>query len=68
MRSLILALAVLTLASTVDAAACRDPKTGHFLKCPPPAPAAATAAPRCVKGKVCGHSCIAIDKICHKPG
>lgn len=24
-------------------------------------------APHCTKGKVCGHSCIAMDKICHKP-
>ena len=25
-------------------------------------------APHCTKGKVCGHSCIALDKVCHKPG
>ncbi len=24
-------------------------------------------APHCTKGKVCGHSCIAVAKICHKP-
>ena len=24
-------------------------------------------APHCSKGKVCGHSCIAMDKVCHKP-
>lgn|GEM_PF-6569314 len=24
-------------------------------------------APNCKKGKVCGHSCIAMDKVCHKP-
>ena len=36
-----------------------------------PAPAATTAAasapPKCVKGKVCGKTCIAMDKVCHKP-
>ena len=24
-------------------------------------------APHCTKGKVCGHSCIAMAKVCHKP-
>ena len=24
-------------------------------------------APQCKTGKVCGHSCIAVDKVCHKP-
>lgn len=23
-------------------------------------------SPHCVKGKPCGHSCIAMDKVCHK--
>jgi hypothetical protein len=36
---LIAALALSALASGADAAACRDPKTGKFIKCPPPAAA-----------------------------
>ena len=32
-----------------------------------PAAMATGGAPHCTKGKVCGHSCIAPDKICHKP-
>lgn len=31
-------------------------------------PAMATGgAPHCTKGKVCGHSCVAVAKVCHKP-
>jgi hypothetical protein len=30
-------------------------------------PAAETNKPHCVKGKPCGNSCIAKDKVCHKP-
>jgi hypothetical protein len=29
--------------------------------------AAETKKPNCVKGKLCGNSCIAKDKVCHKP-
>ena len=29
-------------------------------------PAAETKKPNCVKGKPCGNSCIAKDKVCHK--
>jgi hypothetical protein len=63
-KSLILALG-LALAISSGALAkdkpCRDAK-GHFAKCPPPA-----AAPMCKVGKPCGKSCIAKDKVCHKP-
>ncbi len=27
---------------------------------------AASGAPNCKKGKPCGHSCIAMNKVCHK--
>jgi hypothetical protein len=27
---------------------------------------AATAVPRCVKGKLCGHTCIAKNKVCYQ--
>jgi hypothetical protein len=30
-------------------------------------PVIADATPNCVKGKPCGNSCIAKDKVCHKP-
>lgn len=33
----------------------------------PTASASTGGAPHCTKGKVCGHSCIALDKVCHKP-
>ena len=58
----------LSIAGAADAAACRDAK-GKFIKCPPPAAASTMAtggAPNCKKGKACGHSCIAVDKVCHK--
>ena len=29
-------------------------------------PVIADAKPNCVKGKPCGNSCIAKDKVCHK--
>ena len=29
-------------------------------------PAAETKGPHCTKGKPCGNSCIALDKVCHK--
>lgn len=28
--------------------------------------AAATKGPQCTKGKPCGNTCIAMDKVCHK--
>jgi hypothetical protein len=48
-----------------------------YMKCPPAAAAPAVTpvatramatggAPNCKKGKACGHSCIAVDKVCHK--
>ncbi len=67
MRSLVL-VAILSLA-IVPAAyakdACRDAK-GHFAKCPPPAMSTMGHHPVCKKGKPCGNSCIAQDKVCHK--
>ena len=65
----------LSLAGASQAAPCRDAK-GHFVKCPPaatqsaPANAPAANAPahsrNANKGKPCGNSCIAMDKVCHK--
>jgi hypothetical protein len=80
MRIIVLAaIAALAFAGTADAKQCKDAK-GKFIKCPPAAavttPAATPAAttttttstpPKCVKGKVCGKTCIAVDKVCHKP-
>jgi hypothetical protein len=51
------------------------PKPASGATSPPPAPASpstpSTAGdtgghPQCKKGKPCGHSCIAMDKVCHK--
>jgi hypothetical protein len=78
MRTLILAVTMaFAFASMADASACKDPKTGKFMKCPAPAaataapaataPAAKAGGPHCVKGKACGNSCIAVSKVCHKP-
>ena len=72
MRSLILIAALaLAFGSTANAKACKDPTTGKFMKCPAaaaaPAPMASKAAPKCVKGKLCGKSCIAVTKECRKP-
>lgn len=33
---------------------------------PPAAPATSGKHPQCSKGKPCGNSCIAKDKVCHK--
>jgi hypothetical protein len=54
------------------AAPCKDPMTGKFIMCPPPAAATTTTTttgspPHCVKGKLCGNSCIAQNKVCHQP-
>jgi hypothetical protein len=53
-------------AQTIDAKGnCHDAK-GKMAKmevCKPAAPAA--GAPNCKKGKPCGKTCIAMDKICH---
>ena len=59
-----LALAVV---ESADAAAkqCRDAQ-GKFIKCPPTASAPALKPPKhCDKGKPCGNTCIAKDKVCH---
>ena len=50
-------------APTAKAAPCRDAK-GKFTKCP--APVAVAHHPDCKKGKPCGDSCIAKEKVCHK--
>jgi hypothetical protein len=82
MRTFILAsIAVLAIGSNAMAAVCKDPVTHRFIKCAvvvAPAPAAVVVkgpapavvivkGPHCVKGKACGNSCIAMDKVCHKP-
>ncbi|MDQ2859231.1 MAG: hypothetical protein M3T55_00560 [Pseudomonadota bacterium] len=80
MRTLILvAVAALAFGSAANAKNCKDPATGKFVRCPAaatapaatakttPAPMASKTTPRCVKGKLCGNSCIAVSKECHKP-
>ena len=80
MRTLFLvAVAALAFGSAATAKPCKDATTGKYVKCPAaatapaatakttPAPMASKTAPRCVKGKVCGHSCIAMSKECRKP-
>ncbi len=65
MRTFILAaIAAFTFASTVTAAPCRDPGTGKFMKCPA---VIVVKHPVCKVGKACRGSCIAMDKVCHKP-
>jgi hypothetical protein len=63
-KTLILAGALAFVLSTGALAKepCHDPKTGKFIKCPPPA---ASHAPQCKTGKACGNTCIAKDKACH---
>lgn len=63
-RILTLAAVLAMAASTALAAPCRDDH-GKFIKCPPPP--AAHHDPVCKIGKPCGHSCIARDKVCHRP-
>ena len=76
------AIAALAFTSVADAKSCRDPATHRFAKCAtstatraapmsamtPSQMAAMPAggAPHCKKGKPCGHSCIAVSKVCHK--
>ena len=65
MRSVILAtFAALAFASAVSAAPCRD-AGGKFIKCP--VIAVVVKHPNCKVGKACGGSCIAKEKVCHKP-
>lgn len=65
MRSMILAaFAALALASTANAGPCRD-AGGKFVKCP--VAVVVVKHPVCKVGKACGASCIAKDKVCHKP-
>ena len=74
------AAATATTTTTAAAVRCKDAK-GKFIKCPAPtatttatttttttagASSPAGKPPNCVKGKACGNSCIAVDKICHK--
>ena len=79
-RTFLAAAAALSLmvGSAAGAAACKDSKTGKFIKCPPPAAATVktsatkvtatktTSTKVCKVGKPCGNTCIAKDKVCHK--
>ena len=71
-RTLVLALVIALAAGAADAAKqqCKDPKTGKFIKCPPPSsavfPSAPKGAPHCTTGIPCGSTCIAKGKVCHK--
>jgi hypothetical protein len=66
MRTLIIAAFVaLAVAGTADAKQCRDAH-GKFMKCPPAAPVV-HKPPVCKTGVVCGNTCIAATKVCHKP-
>ncbi|MBV9841615.1 MAG: hypothetical protein JOY99_08825 [Sphingomonadaceae bacterium] len=49
-RATIAAVMMLTLSTAVAAAPCRDAK-GHFVKCPPPAPAAAAGVTKDKSGR-----------------
>ena len=65
MRTFILAtVAALALASAVTAGPCRD-ASGKFIKCP--VAVVVVKHTNCKVGKACGGSCIAMDKVCHKP-
>jgi hypothetical protein len=65
MRSIILAaVAALAFASAATAGPCRD-AGGKFIKCP--VAVVVVKHPNCKVGKACGGSCIAMDKVCHKP-
>ncbi len=62
-----LALASTASAQTIDAKGnCHDAK-GKMAKMEVCKPAAvpATGGPNCKKGKPCGKTCIAMDKVCH---
>jgi hypothetical protein len=69
----IAAALTLAFAGAADAKSCKDAK-GKFTKCPAAAAAPAAAGgmasmaghPQCKKGKPCGASCIAMNKVCHK--
>jgi hypothetical protein len=65
MRAFILTtLAFLAFSSAALAAPCRD-AGGKFIKCP--VAVVLVKHPNCKVGKACGGSCIAMDKVCHKP-
>ncbi|MBA3811519.1 MAG: hypothetical protein H0X27_07740 [Caulobacteraceae bacterium] len=69
MKLLAITIALTLASGGAFAAQCKDKATGRFITCPPPASAAAATTPiKCVKGKRCGGSCIAMSKVCHKPG
>jgi hypothetical protein len=75
-RFLMLAAVLAMTAGVADAKSCKDSTTHKFIKCPAAvassAPAMSSMAssskkpPHCVKGKVCGDSCIAKTDVCHK--
>jgi hypothetical protein len=62
MMRIALALAALIAATSASAAPCRDAH-GRFITCP----VVVVRHPVCKVGKACGGSCIAKDKVCHKP-
>jgi hypothetical protein len=74
-RTLVFAAAIVLAAGvasaqTIDAKGhCHDAKgkMAPMSVCKPAAAAeTAKKAPNCKKGKPCGNSCIAMDKVCHK--
>ncbi len=65
MRLVILAtVAALAFVSAATAGPCRD-AGGKFIKCP--VAVVVVKHPHCLVGKACGGSCIAMDKVCHRP-
>ena len=63
-----LALASTASAQTLDAKGNCHGKDGKMAKmevCKPAAAPATAGAPNCKKGKPCGKTCIAMDKVCH---
>jgi hypothetical protein len=70
-RFLMLAALLALAAGAADAKSCKDPTTHKFIKCPAasssgPAMSSTKPAKNCVKGKLCGNTCIAKTDVCHK--
>lgn len=51
LRSIMIAATALAFATGASAAPCKDPKTGRFAKCPPPAGTSAGARCKDAKGR-----------------
>jgi hypothetical protein len=79
MKRFLMLAALLTLAAgAADAKNCKDPTTHKFIKCPAAASSSAPAMSsmaaassskppkHCVKGKLCGNTCIAMADKCTK--